>query len=129
MGMYTELFVCCRLKDDKQVIEILKYMIGQTKDKPELSDHELFATDRWNFMLQCSSYYFVPSTVHLLEWNEIGQYWCFINRSDFKNYDNEVNKFIDWIKSYINSSSEMIGYSRYEEDREPTIYYTGVPRA
>lgn len=124
MGMYTELFICCRVKNDENVINILKYMLkDKNSTKPELPDHELFKTDRWEFMLIGSSYYFVPETVHCLTWNKIGNYWSFINRSDFKNYDEEIAKFINWITPYVEDGDEMIGYSRYEEDREPIIYY------
>lgn len=124
MGMYTELFISTRIVDDKKVIDILKYMIGETDIMSELPDHKLFKVcDRWDFMLKCSSYYFVPRVIHLLEYDDIGKYWCFINRSDFKNYDNEVNLFIDWIKPYLADKDEMFAYSRYEEDKEPTIYY------
>jgi hypothetical protein len=124
MGMYTELFMSCRIKNDPEVIAILKYMIGEEEVKPNLPDHELFKTDRWHFMLRCSSYYFVPRVVHLLEYDDIGGYWCFINRSDFKNYDNEVTLFIDWILPYMrDSDGDMIGYSRYEEDERPIVYF------
>lgn len=125
MGMYTELVMSCRIKDDPTIINILKYMIGEEIDKPILPAHSLFKTDRWNFMLQCSSYYFVPDVVHLLKYDEIGKYWSFINRSDFKNYDDEINKFIDWITPNLEDTfGTMIGYSRYEEDKEPIIYYS-----
>lgn len=125
MGMYTELFISCRLKNDPAIINVLKYMIGEIDEQPALPDHNLFKlADRWNFMLQCSSYYFVPRVVHLLEYDKIGDYWCFINRSDFKNYDNEVELFINWIRPYlIDSDGDMFAYSRYEETKEPTIYY------
>ncbi len=124
MGMYTELFICCRIKNDQNVINILKHMLrDENSTKPQLPEHDLFKTDRWEFMLIGSSCYFVPETVHCLTWNEIGGYWSFISRSDFKNYNNEVSKFINWITPHIEDGDEMIGYSRYEEDREPIIYY------
>lgn len=124
MGMYTELVISTRIVDDPHVINILKYMIGETEEKPELPDHPLFQTDRWKIMLSCCSHYFTPSVVHQLQYNKIGGYWVFINRSDFKNYDNEVNKFFDWIQPYIEGDSdhEMIGYSRYEESDQPIIW-------
>ena len=126
MGMYTELVISTRIVDDPQVIAILKYMIGKTEEKPELPDHPLFLTDRWDRMLNCCSYYFTPAVVHYLEYDKIGENWSFISRSDFKNYDNEVRKFFDWIDDYIDCSrgGEMIGYSRYEESDEPQIWYT-----
>lgn len=122
MGMYTELVMSCRIKDDPSIINVLKYMIGEIEEQPELPDHSLFKTYRWIAMLRGSSY---PEVVHLLKYNDIGKYWCFINRSDFKNYDDEVNKFIDWLAPYLEDTyGVMIGYSRYEEDKDPIIYYS-----
>jgi hypothetical protein len=126
MGMYTELFIAARITPYPVVIEILKHM--QNNDNPapaELPDHPFFKKERWNFMLQCTSYYFVPTVVHALEWDEIGGHWSFVNFSNFKNYDNELASFIDWLTPYIeNDNREMIGYSRYEEEDEPTILYS-----
>ena len=124
MGMYTELFISTRIVDDKNVIAILKYMIGEIETQPELPDHDLFKTVRWPHMLVGSSYYFVPRVVHLLEYDKIGDYWCFINRSDFKNYNNEIEQFIDWIKPHLaDKEGDVFAYSRYEEDKEPITYY------
>lgn len=76
-------------------------------------------------MLTCSSYYFVPASMSLFQYDNIGQNWSFISRSDFKNYDGEVDKFVDWLRPYLDcGSDEMIGYHRYEEFREPTIIYS-----
>ena len=123
--MYTELFISARIVDDKKVISILKYMIREIEEPPELPSHDLFKlADRWQHMLIGSSYYFVPRSVHLLEYDNIGRYWCFINRSDFKNYDNEIELFIDWIRPYLRDrDGDMFAYSRYEESKEPTIYF------
>jgi len=129
MGMYTELVVSTRIVDDPKVINVLKLMIAEDLDVPEIVDlpsHPLFETGRWNYMLRSSSYYFTPIASSLLEYDKIGKSWSFINRSDFKNYDNEINLFLDWIDPYIDAEDgEMIGYSRYEESDEPTIRYKG----
>lgn len=124
MGMYTELMINARVNNDMNVINILKKMAGDDTVSVTLPDHPLFKTDRWQFMLRCSSYYFTPVTTNVLSYDDIGDYWCFINVSSFKNYDNEVSKFFDWIKPHLESENEMIGYHRYEEDREPTIVYS-----
>jgi hypothetical protein len=124
MGMYTEIVISTNLVDNPETIKILKYMIGQTEEQPkELPDHPLFKTERWPIMLRCSSYYHVPRNISLLELDDINKEWSFIVRSDFKNYQDEVNKFFDWIKPYLAPFTEMVGYSRYEESREPTIHY------
>lgn len=124
MGMYTELFISTRIKDVSEVVEGLRLMLGETQWTGPLPKHPLFSTPRWRSMLVCSSYYFVPRSIHKLEHDTIGGYWVLISRSDFKNYDNEINLFIDWIRPYLDVSiGEMIGYHRYEECDEPTIIY------
>jgi hypothetical protein len=129
MGMYTELVVSTRIVDDPEVINVLKLMIAEDLDVPEIKElpkHPLFETPRWTYMLRSASYYFTPIASSLLEYDSIGKTWSFINRSDFKNYHNEINLFLDWIDPYIDASNgEMIGYSRYEESDEPEIRYKG----
>lgn len=124
MGMYTELVISTRVKDSPDIATILKFMLTHV-GKPEiLPNHPLFETDRWQFMLTMCSHYFVPRAMHLFEFDDIAKYWCFISRSDFKNYDNEIEKFIDWISPHLEvEPGEMIGYYRYEESSEPTVIY------
>ena len=125
MGMYTELVMATKVKNVPEVIEVLKYMTDPgVPVMPILPDHPLFRTSRWTSLFQCCSYYFVPTTVAKLEFDEIGNYWCLITRADLKNYSGEIELFIDWIRPHLDAhGDEMIGYSRYEETREPTIYY------
>jgi len=125
MGNYTEIFVCCRVKEGPAV-QVLQFMLEGSSPHPDFNtpEHPLFSTPRWNFMLQCSSYYHVPRSMHRFEWDDIGKYHVLISRSDFKNYDNEVELFFDWLRPHLDADSDdMIGYARYEETREPTIYY------
>ena len=127
MGMYTELVVCANIKNVPEVIAVLKYMVDffeSSVGQPQLPNHPLFTTDRWRMLFHGSSYYFVPRAIAKLEYDDIGDYWCLITRADLKNYDSEIEKFIDWIRPYVDSENEMFAYSRYEETREPTIYYT-----
>ena len=117
MGTYTEIYVKAVLKEDvdDNVINILKYMLGI--DNIELEDltlpsHRLFATSRWHYMLQSSSYYHIPYTVKLFEYDEISENYYLVVRSDFKNYQGEIGKFFDWITPYIEKDSDktFIGY-------------------
>ena len=57
MGMYTELIFGADLKKDtpKNVIETLKYMIGDTEEKP--NDFPL-PDGRCEWLFRCASYYF-----------------------------------------------------------------------
>lgn len=130
MGMYTEIYVKVVLKEDvdDNVINILKYMLGI--DDVELEDltlpsHRLFEKERWHYMLRSGSYYHIPYSVKLFEYNEISNNHYLVVRSDFKNYDGEIEKFFDWITPYIEKYGDktFIGYSLYEEDDEPKLYY------
>ncbi len=126
MGMYTELIFGASLKEDTpdQVINALKYMIGETKEKP--IDFPLPA-GRCEYLLESGSYYFgVNKPVSSLRYDKIRDYWVISSRSNTKNYENEIETFLEWIKPYISSGSgsrDMYAIVIYEEQSEPTIYY------
>jgi hypothetical protein len=126
MGMYTEIHFNSELNipKDSMVADILKYMLGETEELPELlPDHPLFKTDRWQVMLRMDSYYFDADTHSTLRWDKSGSYYLCI-RSNLKNYDSEIEHFIDWIMPYLDvykQEGDFLGFYRYEEDEEPTI--------
>lgn len=118
MGMYTELVLQIQFKEDvpKSVLDTIRYMIGETSTPPAKPP---FEAERWDFMLRCSSYYHFPLNVNVLE--RVGP-WVLFSRSDFKNYDNEVKKFCEWIAPYAETSEyRHHGYYLYEEDEMPTF--------
>ena len=130
MGTYTEIYVKAVLKEDvdDNVINILKYMLGI--DDVELEDleipsHSLFETNNWHYMLRSGSYYHIPYNVKLFACNDISENYYLVVRSDFKNYQGEIGKFFDWITPHIKKYGDktFIGYSLYEEDDEPKLYY------
>lgn len=129
MGMYTELIFGAGLKSDtpEKVINILKYMVRDLEEKPELFDHEFFQCDRWEYLFTMTSYYFgahrPPSKI---EFDDISNAYTISTRANLKNYDGEIEKFCDWIKPYIEDGSgcrDMYAISIYEESEVPTIYY------
>lgn len=132
MGMYTELICAFELKNDtpKEVLDILMFMLDEKEDHPELPNHPLFEEgSRWGFMLVCDSYYFDGTThsqlkVDYLHGHDKPMYYLTV-RSNFKNYENEIDNFIDWLKPYIVKDKEnmFIGYKRYETENEPTLIY------
>ena len=130
MGMYTEIYVKAVLKEgvDDNVINILKYMLGIVDVELEdltIPPHSLFETNNWHYMLRSGSYYHIPYSVKLFEYNEISNNYYLVVRSDFKNYNGEIGKFFDWIKQYLEQDyyKTFMGYSLYEEEYEPTLYY------
>jgi len=130
--MYTELVCAFELKRDtpESVITILTYMCeGKGKELREfmtLPNHELFKTARWEYMLNSDSYYFDGRTNSIIRYDDISRSYFVTIRCNLKNYDSEIQKFIDWIKPYIYGAGrrdKFIGYYRCEENRDPTLIY------
>lgn len=135
MGMYTEIVAGIQLKKatPQVVVDALDYMCGNTDKAPKkLPEHALFKNPegRWAIMLQCSSHYF-PYHESLTKFKPGPDYapeHILSVRASVKNYSGEVEAFFDWIKRYADVSDPdetvLLGYSRYEEDEDPILYYT-----
>lgn len=128
MGMYTELHFNVELKEDTpaEVIELLGKMVkGEVSPHlNKLPSHPLFAAARWQWMLRSDSYYFNADTNSTLRFDKIPNAYYLCIRCNVKNYDNEIEKFVDWIKPYVNAyEGDFLGFSRYKETEEPTLIY------
>lgn len=132
MGMYTELIFGAELVKETppKVIEVLKYLheFELEKEEPkELPDHEFFKCERWRLLFKMGSFYFGIHNGDSKFWYEdICNSWHISTRSNIKNYDGEIEKFLDWIKPYISQGTgerEFYAIVTYEESSEPTIYY------
>lgn len=125
MGMYTELIMATRIQNNQDVIPVIEYMIGESDIKPNLPEHPLFKTRRWEYMLRCDSAYFSGTTHSELECNNLGSsvklYYLTI-RTNLKNYDNEIDHFLNWLSPYMETDG-FLGYTRYEEDDLPTLIF------
>ena len=124
MGMYTELYMSATLSEDTpaQVLDILKYLFNDAHAPESLPDDEFFKCGRWDFIGNSNSHYFTPfSLSRLIELDYTSGYY-FTTRSDLKNYDNEIAKFIKWIMPYLDGEEgNHLGHFRYEEDIAPTF--------
>lgn len=127
MGTYTELVCAFALGGDTppKIIDVLRYMTGQSDVEPaELPPHPLFNTSGWDGMLRSSSTYIngdAHSTVRIDKFS--GKYQVTI-RCNFKNYDNELLKFMDWISDYrLSLPGDFLGYSRVETTEVPTLMF------
>jgi len=135
MGHYTELQFKIKLRKDApdNVVSILKRVLIErdlghdkvlfdTKDvfKPEL-DHDFFKCERW-YMLFLST-----------NWGDIQggkmyqekEYWVVDLHTEFKNYDSEIDKFIDWITPFIvgRKKKQYVGWWKSESmDSRINIY-------
>lgn len=122
--MYTELIFGAELKKDtpNDVIETLRYMIGEIEEKPKNSPFESFR----NPLLGGSFYFAVSTAVSKMWQEEVDKSWRISTRANIKNYYGEIENFLEWIKPWINSGSgnnDMYAIVIYEESNEPTIYY------
>jgi len=127
MGMYTELILGAKLKKDTPdtVIQSLQYLLGYRSDMPNG-----FPFDGVRNPLRGGSYYFgVTDAVYQMKYDDISEAWQISTRANIKNYNNEIENFLDWLKPHIGQGSgarEFYAIVTYEESDEPTIYYLDI---
>ena len=128
MGMYTELNIAVNLKLTDNIRKILEYMTGDRADTDfTVPTHPLFESPRWEFMLMSDSFYFDhtanSSLVNKKPLEEEDDMERIINvRCDLKDYSDEIKHFLDWIYPFTKTRG-FIGYTRYEENENPTLIY------
>jgi hypothetical protein len=127
MGTYTEFHFNVRLCEDtpKRIINLLKDMIYGDREYKEIKtpSHPLFTnSQRWYGMLTCDSYYFAADTISTLRFDDLAKQYFLCIRCNLKNYDDEIENFIDWIDPYVEAKSRsFLGFSRPENSEEPII--------
>ncbi len=73
-------------------------------------------------MLTCDSYYFSAKTHSEIVSDRMMKYKYLCIRCNFKNYDGEIDKFVDWIMPYLEEiDGDFLGFSRYEEFNDPKL--------
>lgn len=118
VGMYTELVLKATIRDNvpPDILAILLYLFGKNERPKTLPDHPFFRCARWNFIGKCNSYYHIPHTFNFLENNLL------FSRCDLKNYDHEIEQFIDWVVPYLDHlPGACIGWTWYEEWKQPKL--------
>jgi len=122
--MYTEVFFRAEVDEDSYGI-MSKIIEGV--DPATFSDvHPFFGMDRAWGVFQCESYYHPGPFHRLFESEERFNLRMVSFRSSLKNYGGEIEAFFDWVAPHVLPSQArlFIGYQLYEEDEEPTLYYT-----
>lgn len=135
MGMYTELYIAVEIKKDtpEDVINILKYLFDHDRDdfrtEPEnLPGHDFFKCERWMCIGSMASFYFQPKATS--KFYKQLEYYFITSRSDLKNYDGEIKKFLDWVMPYIEAyDGDHLGHYRYEENDQPTLIFYKDPES
>ena len=124
MGMYTEFHFNAELKENtpKTVINTLSHMVKGEDTDP--LDHSLFKTSRWKSMLTCDSYYFAADTHSTLRYDASSRRYYLCIRCNLKNYDSEIEAFVDWIMPYVaGEDGDFLGFYRCEDTQVPMGIY------
>ncbi len=124
--MYTLISFTANLKKEtpENIIKLLEEMKNNSLhgDYKDLPEHCFFKTERWKMFFTSDSYYFSDKTNCFFYKDRITDSWFLEFKSNLKNYDEEIDKFIDWITPFINEpEGSFIGYKMYEEDKMPTL--------
>ena len=133
MGMYTELIFGATLKvtTPTYVTDAFNYVINKIDNEDaNLPDETKQFIYKYSLrkLVWCTSYYFgahdnKPSCI----FDEIDNRWCISFRANCKNYHGEIEKFIEFIKPYVEYGSgptNIFAIVQYEEDEYPTLYGT-----
>jgi hypothetical protein len=125
MGMYTEIYVNVDLKKDTppDVIDVLRAIVEGDYANTVLSAYP----DRWPMLFSDGSYYTPLTCASSLTYDGIHNGHSLIGKGDIKNYEREIEAFFDFIAPHVDDNvgdTVFIGYSRYEEDTMPTLYFT-----
>jgi hypothetical protein len=128
MGMYTEIFF--RAEVDEEAYEAIQAI--HNNDAHPWPDHPFFNCARFDMVTRCSSYYFPGANHYTAEVDDTytGRTYYVSFRANLKNYDDEIAKFFDWVTPHCRDrvyEKTFIGYSQYEEDDEPKLFYKETP--
>ena len=121
--MYTEIYINVDLKKDTpdDVIKVLEAICGMEDSDPKVLETY---PERWDGLFYSGSYYTPNTYCHSLTFDEITQKWSLLGKGDIKNYSGDIEKFFEWIIPYVDGyPGDFIGYSRYEEDSQPTLIF------
>ncbi len=121
MGMYTEMYLKCELKEDVpiDIIHTLLYMTNP-EEFPSFENNVVFQTSSGRNPILGGSAYFDEYIRRFTYDNSI---WFFEVQGNIKNYENEIEQFLDWIKPYIEKGIATKLYEEYKYESGPVIYY------
>ena len=130
--MYTELIFEAELSKDtpKGLIDPFTTVsrkdtgIEVTSNKLEIS--KFIEKFDLNMLVNCCSAYFpAQQSFFNMYYNKYSDTYGIFIRSDLKNYEQQINEFLEFIKPYVVmgcGSNDIYAYVLYELDEQPTIY-------
>ena len=130
--MYTEFIFEAELSKDtpKALIDAFTTVsrkdtgIEITSNKLEIS--KFIEKFDLNMLVNCCSAYFpAQQSFFNMYYNKYSDTYGIFIRSDLKNYEQQINEFLEFIKPYVVmgcGSNDIYAYVLYELDEQPTIY-------
>lgn len=122
MGMWTSLVISARIKPDvppEFMVQLRSLLAG------ELGIRTVLGAKAVRNPLCMTSAYFPESSSSLESTSHLDG-WTLNVVSQVKNYDNEIEGIIEWIRPHVSSghgASDWWAIVTYEEDNRPTIHY------
>lgn len=128
MGSYTELIFGAQLKENtpNDVIETVKWLLSPNQTSTPLFPESWKQTRiSWMFKSGGSYYFGAQSGNSYFTFDEISKSWRLSARFNIKNYDGEIEKFLEWIKPWIEQGSGNREFYAIvtTEDGEPKFYH------
>jgi hypothetical protein len=122
MGEYTRIQFQATLRSDlpEAVRRLLRNVVGQAFAEPgPLPDHVFFRAPRWERVFNSTSTFFeTPEPAEFLERETI----CLRFNRSLTNYDDEIEKFCDWIAPHIaDPPGTVVGERESEHAHAPTL--------
>jgi hypothetical protein len=123
MGIYISTRIKKDIPDD--ALSVLQHLFDWGNRPSTLPDHPLFQTERWDSISKYSSDYFsFSSSMRHFIYDTITNNYHILFLCNMKTYNNEIEKFFQWINPYLDVQvGDHIGHYRYEEDTIPTLLY------
>jgi hypothetical protein len=124
MGMYTQLNINVTLDNNHRVIGVLNKLINQNDDEELNIDdpHPFFKCLRFRYVFHSCSYYFDSKPYANLTFDTINKLYYFSTVFDLKNYDSEIEEFLNWLCPYIETNG-YLGTFWYEEWEYPWMIF------
>lgn len=128
MGDYMECILGCSIKNTKEVVDIMNYLLSTEKNKTTPDNYPFLISGtriHWMFNSGGSYYFGANSGEHRFFYDEISNCWRLNARFNIK-IGEDIDTFLQWLKPFITQGSgerEMYAIVISEFQSEPTIYY------
>lgn len=122
MGMYTELDLKVELKLDDEALDAINKLIKGESDLIDIQ-HPFFKCPRAPIIFHGGSYYFDRKPFVSFTYDDITKSHFLSTCFNLKNYNEEIEKFLDWLRPYIKTYGYIGTYWYEEYDYPRNIFY------